>query len=150
MAKALDEKLKIAIADLTHNPDKWNSYYLPKLNQFETKIKSLPEEDPNYLYVKTVIGVEATIDRPRQDGIINRFWKKMQDVVREEMEKQKQQQQQQQQQTLAADFIGDRILPETNTNQTNSHNNPILTDSATEQEVIEVEIENTINTQLSC
>ena len=90
MANALDEKLKNAIADLTNNPSKWNSYYLPKLNQFEDKVKNLPKEDPNYLYIKTVLGVEATADSPRQDGIINRFWKKMQDVVREEMAKQKQ------------------------------------------------------------
>ena len=83
---------------------------MPKLHQFEAKVKSLPKEDPNYLYIKTVIGVEATADSPRQEGIINRFWKKMQEVVGEEMAKQQllekqrrlEEKKQQQQQILAA------------------------------------------------
>ena len=132
MANALDEKLKNAIADLTNDPSKWNSYYLPKLNQFEAKIKNLPKEDPNYLYIKTVLGVEATADSPRQDGIINRFWKKMQDVVREEMAKQ--------QPELSANPTGDRILLEENTSQPNLQDNT-ASNITTDSSVIEAEVE---------
>ena len=143
MANALDEKLKIAIADLTSNPSKWNSYYLPKLNQFETKVKNLPKKDPNYLYIKTVIGVEATADTPRQDGIINRFWKKMQDVVREEMEKQKQQHQQTKKLTLNS--TSDRALPEANVSQANLQDNREIVNSKMEESsIIEAEVETEI------
>ena len=91
MTEALDAKLKEAIADLTHQPQKWNSYYLPKLRQFVTTVDSLPENDPNYLYKEIVVGTRGGINQRQQDGIVNRFWKKMQDVVRVEMEKQEQQ-----------------------------------------------------------
>ena len=138
MANALDEKLKIAIADLTNDPSKWNSYYLPKLNQFEAKVKNLPKEDPNYLYVKTVVGVEATADNPRQDGIINRFWKKMQDVVREEIAKQ---QQPQQQAKFSANSTGDRILLEENTSQPNLQDNVVSDNFIADSSVIEAEVE---------
>ena len=113
LAEALDEKLKSAIADLTNDPRKWNNYYLPKLQQFENKVENLPKEDPNYLYRNTVIGVKASADSPRQDGIINRFWKKMQVVVREEMAKQKQQQQAAQ--ISAANSMEDTALLEAKT-----------------------------------
>ena len=138
MANALDEKLKIAIADLTNDPSKWNSYYLPKLNQFEAKVKNLPKEDPNYLYIKTVVGVEATADSPRQDGIINRFWKKMQDVVREEIAKQ---QQPQQQAKFSANSTGDRILLEENTSQPNLQDNVVSDNFIADSSVIEAEVE---------
>ncbi|MGD1919942.1 MAG: hypothetical protein ACFCAD_14265 [Pleurocapsa sp.] len=113
LAEALDEKLKSAIADLTNDPRKWNNYYLHKLQQFENKVENLPKEDPNYLYRNTVIGVKASADSPRQDGIINRFWKKMQVVVREEMAKQKQQQQAAQ--ISAANSMEDTALLEAKT-----------------------------------
>ena len=141
MAKALDEKLKIAIADLTKNPSRWNSYYLPKLNQFETKVRNLPKEDPNYLYIKTVIGVEATADSPRQDGIINRFWQKMQEVVREEMEKQKQQQQQ----ISAAESNSNPALLEANISQDVLKDKPVsIATQPSQDEVIDAEIESQI------
>lgn len=77
MVEALDKRLRNAVVDLTLNPHKWNSYYLPNLRQFITTVDSLPENDPNYLYKEIVVGSPATIDRRQQDGIINRFWKKM-------------------------------------------------------------------------
>ena len=91
MTEALDAKLKEAIADLTRQPQKWDSYYLPKLRQFVTTVDSLPENDPNYLYKEIVVGTRGSIHQRQQDGIINRFWKKMQDVVKAEMAKQEQQ-----------------------------------------------------------
>jgi len=137
MANALDEKLKIAIADLTQNPHKWNEYYLPKLQQFEAEVKSLPKEDPNCLYIKTVIGVEATVDSPRQEGIINRFWKKMQDVVREEMAKQKQQKQQ----ISAAESNSNPTLLEADIAQNGIHNRSVSIVKPSQDEVLDAEID---------
>ncbi|WP_036486922.1 tubulin-like doman-containing protein [Myxosarcina sp. GI1] len=131
MVEALDKRLRNAIVDLSLNPQKWNSYYLPKLRHFITTVDSLPEDDPNYLYKEIVVGSPATIDRRQQDGIINRFWKKMQDIVKEEMAKQKQSQQQQ---TLPPESTGDprqeavfanRVLPESNNFESNGEKEPI-------------------------
>jgi hypothetical protein len=136
MVEELDKRLKSAIADLTHDPSKWNSHYLPRLQQFITKIDSLPESDPNYLYKEIVVGSPATIDRRQQDGIINRFWKKMQEVVREEMEKQKQQPAG----ILAPNQISDRLPPGVDTSVNSDKD-------TTERYFIEAEIENTDNIQ---
>jgi Tubulin like len=135
MVEELDRRLKSAIADLTHNPHKWNSHFLPKLQQFITKIDSLPENDPNYLYREIVVGSPATIDRRQQDGIINRFWQKMQNVVREEMATLNPQQQQQ---TLAANFTGNNVLPESNT----SVNSDLINSNKNEIEAINPQQQN--------
>lgn len=111
MVSALDTRLKEAIADFTNNPQKWDSHYLPMLRQFVTTVDSLSENDPNYLYREIVVGTRGGMQQRQQDGIINRFWKKMQDVVRKELEKQ-------QQQKLAANSTGDRVLTEGNTSTT--------------------------------
>ncbi|MEM7594613.1 MAG: hypothetical protein AAF383_24445, partial [Cyanobacteria bacterium P01_A01_bin.83] len=113
MVSALDQKLNEAIADLTRNPSKWNKYYLPKLRQFVTTVDSLPESDPNYLYQEIVVGTKGGTLKRRQEGIINRFWKRMQEVVRQEMEKQ--------QQKLAGDTKSDHILTGSNAATTKQH-----------------------------
>ena len=139
MVEALDRRLRDAIAKLAHNPQLWDRQYLPMLREFIATVDSLPENDPNYCYQEIVVGTPATIDRRQQDGIINRFWKKMQDVVREEMEKQKQQQQQAK---LSADSIGDRILLEGNTTRTNQQDNAVTNDFTAEtSSIIEAEVE---------
>jgi len=95
MVSALDAKLKEAIADFTSNPPRWDKHYLPMLRQFVTTVDSLAEDDPNYLYKEIVVGTRGGIQQRRQEGIINRFWQKMQDVVKSEMAKYQQRQQQQ-------------------------------------------------------
>ncbi|MGF1540817.1 MAG: tubulin-like doman-containing protein [Pleurocapsa sp.] len=136
MVEELDKKLKNAIANLTQNPHQWKSHYLPSLQQFITKIDSLPETDPNYLYKEIVVGSPATINRPQQDGIINRFWKKMQDVVREEMARQKQQPTG----ILTPDKTSDRILTGVDTSLNKQ-------EDITKPDVIQIEIENSDNVQ---
>ena len=119
MVSALDERLNEAIADLTRNPEKWNNYYYPKLKKFVTTVDSLPESHPNYLYKEIVVGTRGGIQKRGQEGIVNRFWKRMQDVVRKAMEEQKQQQQQQK---LAGDVQSDRILTQADTTNTKQQN----------------------------
>ena len=89
MVEALDQELNQAIADITRNPSKWKEYYLPKLRNFVVTVDDLPEEDPNYLYREIVVGTRIGIDHNRQqDGIVNRFWRRMEEIVRREIEKQ--------------------------------------------------------------
>ena len=78
-AVALDEKLNKAIDDITNNPDKWESDYLPKLRKFVAVVDELPEDDPNYLYKETVVGTRETLDTKAKEGIINRFWRRMEE-----------------------------------------------------------------------
>ncbi|MEO1341414.1 MAG: hypothetical protein AAFV28_09815, partial [Cyanobacteria bacterium J06635_13] len=110
MVSALDAKLKEAIADFTSNPLRWDKHYLPMLRQFVTTVDSLAEDDPNYLYKEIVVGTRGGIQQRRQEGIINRFWQKMQDVVKSEMAKY--QQRQQQQQKLNSGTKDDLLLTE--------------------------------------
>ncbi|MEM8719021.1 MAG: tubulin-like doman-containing protein [Cyanobacteria bacterium P01_G01_bin.39] len=119
MVSALDERLNEAIADLTRNPAKWNEYYLPKLRQFVTTVDSLPESHPNYLYKEIVVGTKGGIQKRGQEGIVNRFWKRMQDVVRKAMEEQKQQQQQQK---IAGDVQSDHLLTSGDTTNSKPQN----------------------------
>ncbi|MEL6441260.1 MAG: tubulin-like doman-containing protein [Cyanobacteria bacterium J06621_8] len=112
MVSALNERLKEAIADLTNNPQRWDEHYLPKLRQFVNTVDSLPENDPNYLYKEIVVGTRGGIQQRQQEGIINRFWKKMQNVVYEEIEKQ-------QQQKLAQGLQSDRQLTQGDSSSTN-------------------------------
>jgi len=110
MVSALDEKLKQTIADITNNPQKWNSHYLPKLRQFVTTVDTLSENDPNYLYKEIVVGTRGGMQQRQQDGIINRFWHKMLDIVEAEQKKQQSQQ-------LAANSTGDRLLTQGDTSE---------------------------------
>ena len=86
MAVALNGELDKAIDDITNNPNKWESDYLPKLREFVVVVDELPEDDPNYLYKEIVVGTRETLDTKAQEGIINRFWRRME----EEFNRQKQ------------------------------------------------------------
>ena len=79
MALALNGELDKAIDDITNNPDKWESQYLPLLREFVAVVDELPEDDPNYLYKETVVGTRETLDTKPKEGIINRFWRKMEE-----------------------------------------------------------------------
>ncbi|MFB2969986.1 tubulin-like doman-containing protein [Aerosakkonema sp. BLCC-F183] len=77
MTEALKSLLDNAIANIERQPNLWEKHYLPKLRQFVDRIDELPEDDPNYPYRATVVGVPGTTDTPPKEGIINRFRKKM-------------------------------------------------------------------------
>ena len=79
MTVALNQELDKAIDDITNNPDKWESQYLPLLREFVAVVDELPEDDPNYLYKETVVGTRETLDTKAKEGIINRFWRKMEE-----------------------------------------------------------------------
>lgn len=136
MVDALDGRLNDAIADLTRNPQRWNEYYLPKLQQFIAKIDDLPEGNPNYFYKEIVIGSPATIDRRQQDGIINRFWNRMRNVVEAEMNKQKQQQEQK---ILTDNTANNNLLTGNNLNNNINDSSP---QNITNSSVIEAKLYN--------
>jgi hypothetical protein len=79
MAVALNGELDKAIADITNDSSKWESYYLPKLREFVASVDNLPEDNPNYLYKEIVVGTRETIDKKAEAGIINRFWRQMEE-----------------------------------------------------------------------
>ncbi|MGL6343374.1 MAG: tubulin-like doman-containing protein, partial [Waterburya sp.] len=79
MAVALNQELDRAIEEITNNPSKWESDYLPKLREFVAVVDNLPENDPNYLYKAIVVGKRETIDKKAEEGIINRFWRRMEE-----------------------------------------------------------------------
>jgi hypothetical protein len=79
MAVALNQELDQAIDEITNNPSKWESYYLPKLREFVAVVDDLPEDNPNYLYKAIVVGTRESIDRKAEAGIINRFWRRMEE-----------------------------------------------------------------------
>lgn len=79
MAVALNGELDKAIDDITNNPSKWEADYLPKLREFVAVVDELPEDDPNYLYKETVVGTRETLDTKAKEGIINRFWRRMEE-----------------------------------------------------------------------
>ena len=79
MAVALNGELDKAIGDITSNRNKWESHYLPMLRKFVAVVDELPESDPNYLYKEIVVGTRETIDTKAEEGIINRFWRRMEE-----------------------------------------------------------------------
>lgn len=124
MVEALDTELNKAIADITHNPQNWQGHYLPKLRKFVDTVDELPKDDPNYLYKETVVGTKPGIgmNTKQQDGVVNRFWRRMEEIVREELDKYNQKQQQQK---LAG----------------SPPNNPILSSASTPPEEKEIDLQ---------
>jgi hypothetical protein len=88
MAVALNGELDKAIDEITNNPSKWESYYLPKLREFVAVVDKLPEDNPNYLYKEIVVGTRETIDKKAEAGIINRFWRRMEEKFNAQQQKQ--------------------------------------------------------------
>jgi hypothetical protein len=77
MTDALKGLLDVAIARIEKNPNLWQDDYLPKLRDFVDFVDKLPDNDPNYPYKATVVGVPGTTEMPAKEGIINRFRKRM-------------------------------------------------------------------------
>jgi len=77
MTETLKKLLDMAIAKIASNPDLWQNDYLPKLRQFVEQIKNLPEDSPNYPYKAALYSPPGSTDPIAKEGIINRFWRKM-------------------------------------------------------------------------
>ncbi|MCL1466793.1 tubulin-like doman-containing protein [Argonema galeatum] len=82
MTGALKQLLEGAETQIERQPNRWQDYYLPKLRQFVDRVDKLPEEDPNYPYKATVVGVSGTTTTVAKEGIIDRFRKKMEARVK--------------------------------------------------------------------
>ena len=127
MVKALDDNLNRAIADITRNPSQWEQYYLPKLRNFVNTVDKLPEDNPNHLYKDIVVGIRMGIDeRRQQDGIVNRFWRRMEEIVKREFEKQ------QSVKTLEGNKTNSNSLPESDST---------INSLESSNEVIDIELE---------
>lgn len=86
MAVALNGELDKAIDEITNNLSKWESYYLPKLREFVAVVDDLPEDHPNYLYKEIVVGTRESIDKKAEAGIINRFWRRMEEKFNHQLQ----------------------------------------------------------------
>ncbi|TAE61147.1 MAG: hypothetical protein EAZ87_03070 [Nostocales cyanobacterium] len=77
MADTLQKILDDAIAEMQNNPTLWDHEYLPKLRQFPDKLKRIPEDSPNFPHIQKVYVSPDNIQPTVREGVINRFWKKM-------------------------------------------------------------------------
>jgi hypothetical protein len=77
MADTLQKILDDAIAEIQNNPTLWDNEYLPKLRQFPDKLKKIPQDSPNFPHIQKVYVSPDNIQPTVREGVINRFWKKM-------------------------------------------------------------------------
>ncbi|MBD2387331.1 tubulin-like doman-containing protein [Cylindrospermum sp. FACHB-282] len=77
MTATLKQLFDAEINKIANESALWQNDYLPKLRQFVEQVKNLPEDSPNEPYKKTVYLPPENTDPTSKDGIINRFWRKM-------------------------------------------------------------------------
>ena len=77
MADTLKQILDDTISQMENNPKLWENEYLPQLRQFADKLKKILEDSPNFPYIQTVYVSPDNIQPTVREGVINRFWKKM-------------------------------------------------------------------------
>jgi len=76
MADTLQQIFDQVIAQMENNPQLWENEYLPILRQFPDRLKRIPEDNPNFPYIQIVYSSPEN-QLTAREGIINRFWKKM-------------------------------------------------------------------------
>ncbi|MBS3028281.1 MAG: hypothetical protein HCA25_14655 [Dolichospermum sp. DET50] len=77
MAETLKKILDDIISEIENNPQLWENQYLPKLRQFPDKLRTIPEDSPNFPYIQRVYVSPDNIQPTVREGVINRFVKKM-------------------------------------------------------------------------
>ena len=82
MADTLQKILDDTISKMQNNPKLWENEYLPKLRQFPDKLKQIPEDSQNFPYIQKVYVSPDNIQPTVKEGVINRFWKKMEAKLR--------------------------------------------------------------------
>ncbi|MUH00482.1 hypothetical protein F7734_52735 [Scytonema sp. UIC 10036] len=82
MTETLKKLLDGAIANITHQPVLWQNNYLPKLRQFVEQVKNLSPDNSNYPYKTAVYTPPGGNDPTTKEGIINRFWRKMEECFK--------------------------------------------------------------------
>ncbi|WP_016948979.1 tubulin-like doman-containing protein [Anabaena sp. PCC 7108] len=77
MADTLQKILDDVISEMQNNPKLWENEYLPKLRHFPDKLKQIPKDSPNFPHIQKVYVSPDKIQPTVREGVINRFWKKM-------------------------------------------------------------------------
>ena len=77
MANTLGKLLEEVITQMKKQPSQWEQNYRPKLQQFVQFVDNLPDTNPNYPYRETLLGVEGTLETPSQEGVLERFRKRI-------------------------------------------------------------------------
>ncbi|WP_414529818.1 tubulin-like doman-containing protein [Nodularia chucula] len=77
IAETLRKILDDTIAEMQNTRTLWVNKYLPKLRQFPDKLKKIPEDSPNFPYIPRVYVSPENIKPTVREGVINRFWKRM-------------------------------------------------------------------------
>ncbi len=73
MMEEMQNKLNTSIEKIDKNPNSWQEYYYPRLQQFVNQVDDLKEDSPNFPYKNTVVGTRGSIDTRAKEGIIPRF-----------------------------------------------------------------------------
>ncbi|MGF1489828.1 MAG: tubulin-like doman-containing protein [Prochloraceae cyanobacterium] len=82
MAEELQNILENAIAEIESSPTNWEDYYLPKVREFVVTVDELTEASANYPYKAKVVGTREGQDNLFKEGIIHRFWNKMEELLK--------------------------------------------------------------------
>lgn len=77
MANTLGNHLEETIANIKKQPKQWEQNYRPKFYQFVQFVDHLPDTNPNYPYRETLLGVKGTLEIPSQEGVLERFRKRI-------------------------------------------------------------------------
>ncbi|MBE9170328.1 hypothetical protein IQ238_23340 [Pleurocapsales cyanobacterium LEGE 06147] len=126
LIEALRKELDGAILDISHHPHRWEEHYLPKLREFVAKVDDLPEEDANYPYKEIVVGTRATIDIAAKEGIINRFWRRMQEIYQQHQQQKQLQASPQSSSVIHKSLMGTNVRDKSSSQQPQHHNDLVM------------------------
>jgi len=77
LANTLRDNLESIVSEIKNQPQQWEQHYRPKFQQFVQYVDNLPDTNPNYPYRETLLGMEGTLDTPAQEGVLERFRKRI-------------------------------------------------------------------------
>lgn len=90
LATTLQDNLEAIITEIKNQPQQWEEYYRPKFQQFVQYVDNIPDTNPNYPYRDTLLGIEGTLDTPYQEGVLERFRKRMEREIQPLLQSQEQ------------------------------------------------------------
>lgn len=82
MANTLGNLLEETIVSIKKQPSQWEQNYRPHFQQFVQFVDHLPDTNPNYPYRDTLLGVEGTLETPYQEGVLERFRKRIEREIK--------------------------------------------------------------------
>ncbi len=83
LANTLQNHLESIVNEIKNQPQQWEQHYQPKFQQFVQYVDNLPDTNPNYPYRETLLGVEGTWDTASQEGVLERFRKRIQREIQQ-------------------------------------------------------------------